>query len=189
MKKIIVLFAIAIAICFICGNCEKPGGPTYYIPQELKDYVMFPKGSYWIFEDSLSGAIDSIYLIDYKTYIEEPNFHEKQEILEQTFYSSYWNNERKGGGELSSVGNPAVYSYGGIKGHYISSSDVGYKIDNQYYYLSYHDSLKVNNVWYKSVKCIVYYNKLNYWVKHIGPVKVEIPDSTNWILKKYHINW
>ena len=66
------------------------------MPQEFKDYVDFPVGSYWVYEDSISGNIDSIYLIDYKTYIFDPQHtcYCYYEILEQNFYSSYNNHLR-----------------------------------------------------------------------------------------------
>jgi len=58
------------------------------MPQEFKDYVDFPVGSYWIYEDSVSGAVDSIYLFERNITIAQPSSgNYKWEKLIQRFHS------------------------------------------------------------------------------------------------------
>jgi len=172
-----------ISILFLASNCKKK--PTYYMPQEFKDYVDFPVGSYWVYEDSISGNIDSIYLIDYKTYIFDPQHtcYCYYEILEQNFYSSY-NNHLRAQSWLD-MDDPSYYEYSGY-GYFTMRKNW-----NVEYIINY-DSLKILDEWFKNVYCIYTYakNKIYYyWVKNIGVIKKENADSSeNWLLKSYHIN-
>jgi len=183
MKTKFPLFILIISILFLAADCNKK--PTYYMPQEFKDYVIYPVGSYWVYEDSISGNIDSIYLIDYKIYIfdTEHAYYFKYERLEQNFYSSY-NNHLRARSWLT-TDDPSFYVYRGY-GYYTMR-----KNGNIEYIINY-DSLKILDEWYKNVYCV--YNYANdktyyYWVKHIGLIKKENVDSSeNWLLKSYHIN-
>jgi hypothetical protein len=154
------------------------------MPQEFKDYVDFPVGSYWVYEDSVSGIKDSIYLYqrNLTIYDFERNYcyYEK---LEQNFYSSY-NNHLRAQSWLD-VDDPSFYEYSGY-GYFTLRKNF-----NVVYIINY-DSLKILDEWYKNVHCIYNYpnNKIYYyWVKHIGLIKKENVDSSeNWLLKSYHIN-
>ena len=151
---------------------------------EFKDYVDFPVGSYWVYEDSVSGIKDSIYLYqrNLTIYDFERNYcyYEK---LEQNFYSSY-NNHLRAQSWLD-VDDPSFYEYSGY-GYFTLRKNF-----NVVYIINY-DSLKILDEWYKNVHCIYNYpnNKIYYyWVKHIGLIKKENVDSSeNWLLKSYHIN-
>ena len=48
MKVTKILFLILAIICCIASDCDNDI-PTYYMPQEFKDYVDFPVGSYWVY--------------------------------------------------------------------------------------------------------------------------------------------
>ncbi len=182
MKTKFYLFILMISILFLASNCKKK--PTYYMPQEFKDYVDFPVGSYWVYEDSVSGIKDSIYLYGRNLTIYEPdNFYFKCEELEQNFYSSY-NNELRAYSCLL-IDDPSFYEYCGY-GYYTTKANW-----NVEYIINY-DSLKILDEWFKNVYCIYTYakNKIYYyWVKNIGVIKKENADSSeNWLLKSYHIN-
>jgi hypothetical protein len=63
MKQTRNIFIAIITISFLIG-CRKdksvdPTNTSHLIPQELKDYGLFKTGTYWIYQDSISGAIDS----------------------------------------------------------------------------------------------------------------------------------
>jgi hypothetical protein len=199
MKPKKILFLILAIICCIAADCGKDNDkPTYYMPQDFKDYVMYPVGSYWIYEDSVSGDIDSIYLLSYETYIFETGHSSSfnYERLEQTFYSSYWLKQCLGISMVEYNTNPLIYIYKGLLGYYFGDCNVGTNIQHGEY-LAYSDSLKINNKWYKTVKCFSYtYNQKfskYYWSKDIGGIrKEEYTSSTDtimvWNLKKYYIN-
>ncbi|MBC7861932.1 MAG: hypothetical protein IAF38_03100 [Bacteroidia bacterium] len=44
---------------------------TVYAPQDIKDLSYFKPGTYWIYKDSLSGQIDSVYVTDIAEGMEE----------------------------------------------------------------------------------------------------------------------
>jgi hypothetical protein len=55
-------------VLFFCG-CKKKEhgnviGGVYLIPQEFKDYTLFLPGTYWIYQDSITGNEDSEYVIN-----------------------------------------------------------------------------------------------------------------------------
>jgi hypothetical protein len=163
------------------------------MPQEFKDYVDFPVGSYWIYEDSVSGIKDSIYLYGRNLTIYEFDrnycYYEK---LEQNFYSSY-NNQLRAKSWLE-MDDPSFYEYSGY-GYYTMR-----KTWNVEYIINY-DSLKILDEWYKEVKCLCRNNigwnndLIYYWAKDIGVIRKEEPASPSsdtilvWNLKKYHINY
>ena len=182
MKVTKILFLILAIICCLASSCKKR--PTYYMPQEFKDYVDFPVGSYWVYEDSVSGIKDSIYLYGRNLTIYECEHNYcNYEKLEQNFYSSYNNHLRAQSWLISD--DTSFYVYSGY-GYYAMRKNC-----NVEYIINY-DSIKIIDEWYKNVYCI--YNYANdktyyYWVKHIGLIKKENVDSSeNWLLKSYHIN-
>jgi hypothetical protein len=63
--KVIVL-SFLISFTLLSSRCRKhcdPENPqTLYFPGELKTYLDFGNGSYWIYKDSASGNIDSLVL-------------------------------------------------------------------------------------------------------------------------------
>jgi len=157
------------------------------MPQEFKDYVVFPVGSYWIYEDSLSNNVDSLYLTSVDIHIQEIEksnyFHEE---MFQYFYSSQ-NNKLTARTRRFSSNN--IYEYYGY-GYYFDITKGQTNCTGGTLYAKY-DSLKVLNVWYKDVVCIKGNGmpRFYYWVKNIGLIKKENADSSeNWLLKSYHIN-
>jgi len=68
MKKIVIPTLLSVII--MTASCQNEPIPTYYMPQEFKDYVDFPVGSYWIYEDSISGDVDTFTIIGRKIEIE-----------------------------------------------------------------------------------------------------------------------
>jgi len=189
MKPKKILFLILAIICCIAADCGKDNDkPTYYMPQDFKDYVMYPVGSYWIYEDSVSGDIDSIYLIMNEIKIFEPPHSDfLYERLEGYYYSFYLNKEFWGGTQLD-VSIFEFRTWPGY-GYYFNNSNIGYSIQDGKY-LKYYDSLEINGKYYYNVKCILKYssNIQYFWSKNIGLIKKEIPDSINWLLKSYYIN-
>jgi hypothetical protein len=62
MKIKIYLSLTLLIIVFLGTKCRKDNTPppTYYLPQEVKDYMYFQPGTYWVYKDSASGVLDSI---------------------------------------------------------------------------------------------------------------------------------
>jgi hypothetical protein len=73
MKHYLFLFSLlilaAISGCKKDKKCNPP--KMYNIEQEMKDWLYFKTGGYWIYIDSVSGAYDSVYVT--KTYYDTLN--------------------------------------------------------------------------------------------------------------------
>ncbi|HRC32367.1 MAG TPA: hypothetical protein PK736_02870 [Bacteroidia bacterium] len=67
-KNIWRLSFLFFVICFSIAGCKKEETTqTKYdkrMPQQMLDYGYFKKGTYWIYEDTVSKAIDSVYVFD-----------------------------------------------------------------------------------------------------------------------------
>lgn len=65
-KLYFTLILPLVVFCFVgCHKDRKP--PTYYLPQEVKDYMYFKPSTYWVYKDSVSGALDSVIVKDATT--------------------------------------------------------------------------------------------------------------------------
>ncbi len=81
------LFFLAI-IGFVSSCCKKDTPPpTYYVPQELKDWMYYKQGSYWVYQDSASNINDSVYVTSSEIKIED-DVDKMGKIIwkEETFY-------------------------------------------------------------------------------------------------------
>ncbi len=197
MKPKKILFLILAIICCIAADCDKEPKekPIYYLDQEIKDYTLFPVGSYWIYEDSLSNDIDTVSIISQTIKIfaggEEPF---KYEYFKQNIVTSYYNDTLFGGGSawlLESEGFCEYSETGWLR--FISQKQVGYKFDELLYEI-YYDSLFIINKWYKEVKVFTILTQDSsslercYFKKNIGIIKKEKYDGKVWELLNYYIN-
>lgn len=79
MKKLV--YSLFVCICLTaCTKCKKDPEPkidygTYVPPINLADYCYFKQGTYWVYQDSVSGAIDCTYVKSANkiTYIVDAN--------------------------------------------------------------------------------------------------------------------
>ena len=68
MKNASKTSILALTLISLLGiSCDPFGGtepyvPKIYIDQQLLDYTCFPEGSYWIYKNTTTGAIDSSYV-------------------------------------------------------------------------------------------------------------------------------
>jgi len=185
-KAILLMFILVLG--FTALSCRK-NPPTYYIPQDLKDYCMFPVGSWWVYEDSISGEKDSIVLVEQgaRIYWKENYYNEE---LFQEFFSSHY-------GELKSYGtidwanprnNEYIYVYTG-GGGLISFFGT---VKSEYIDDLFFETIVINDVSYSEIKYFhsSQYPSLNtktYWGKNIGAIRKETNDKI-WNLKSYYIN-
>jgi hypothetical protein len=63
------IFLFLFSTCFLsCCKTDNENGPadkTIRIPQEVKDYMQFKTGTWWVYEDSVSLAIDCVYVTNH----------------------------------------------------------------------------------------------------------------------------
>jgi hypothetical protein len=74
MKKqslVLIVFFILIPTLILClSTCKKKQEQPYYpVPEELKKECLFKPGSYWIYRNDSTGAIDSTYVDNEKPFI------------------------------------------------------------------------------------------------------------------------
>ena len=75
MKAIPFLYFLGLnllGILFFSG-CKKdqPEPPVDYLPQDFKDWMCFKEGTYWVYQDSITGKLDSTIVTWSKTEIQE----------------------------------------------------------------------------------------------------------------------
>lgn len=213
MKKLtnckICLIIITTFFVLCAADCSKDKDkPAYYMPQDFKDYVVFPEGSYWVYEDSVTGDIDSVYLQSQKIEIYTPPSYNNPgynfEFLKENVFSSNSNQVFYKEGIYnqyipSNINNSYLYRYD-IQLYYISSVDIGTTISNLTY-KSFLDSLTVKSKTFKKVKVFStppeYYSNgsflCTYYGHNVGLIKLikKVCDTClteTWLLKKYHIN-
>ncbi|HYG16270.1 MAG TPA: hypothetical protein VEC12_11000 [Bacteroidia bacterium] len=70
MKQLLLAALAASALAL--GSCKDEGtGKPYFegpLTQELKDYTYFRNGTYWVYEDSATGDLDSFYVYDSQNF-------------------------------------------------------------------------------------------------------------------------
>jgi hypothetical protein len=66
MKRLV--YILLISLFFISCRKEKEPIPNenqnFSIPDDIKDYCFFKPGTFWVYQDSLTGMIDSMYVTD-----------------------------------------------------------------------------------------------------------------------------
>lgn len=172
-------------------SCREPEKPIYYMSQEFRDYVDFPVGSWWVYEDSITGDIDSLSLI-YSEYmiINDPQIDYQFEHLSQRYkcedsiLAVSASCEDTGLSYLSGNGFKSII--------YFFLSESGYSNFPPYNLelISNSDTMVINGVEYYDVVCIRAIGQntyLYYWSKNIGLVKIK-SETDNRQLKSFNIN-
>lgn len=71
MKKVFTLLCLILPGIIVLQSCKKEEEvktfPYKAIPQEVRDYAWFDVGSYWVYEDSATKQLDSIYIYNTQT--------------------------------------------------------------------------------------------------------------------------
>lgn len=70
MKQLLTVLALT-ALSFSACKDENGNGKEYFegpLTQELKDYTYFRNGTYWVYEDSATGDLDSFYVYDSQNF-------------------------------------------------------------------------------------------------------------------------
>jgi hypothetical protein len=196
----IFLFLLAIILLITCTPKEEEG-PLYLIEQSTKDYLVFPMGSYWIYEEESTGIKDSLYL-----YREESKIVNNKKVASYAYqrldlyYFSSLNEDTilksidkhleagldvAGEVNISSLSGDYVFFNRGKCIDSINLSTSNYLIRNC------NDSLHtILGREYKN--CILFFEKqlgtLSIYSKEIGIIKRVDVNGKVWNLKKYFIN-
>jgi len=177
---------LLIALIYLMG-CESPSECIeHYFSDNYRSYFYFNEGSYWIYEDTILGITDSVYLVSQTIEFDEDCRPSTQphEVLYHIFTSSYF----KGNDNYQwyAGGNAELEDYYGqtLNGMYMDPST------------PVSDSMYVNGVWYKNVMADTLSSGNKYLrAKGIGLIKKEFnfyPSENDTLyrfnLVRYHLN-
>jgi hypothetical protein len=211
MKFLITNTIFLFFLTLLCCTCDnKPEAvPFYPIPDDSKPYIVFPKGSYWIYEEINSLTIDTVFL--YRSETDRVNAATKLGYDYERYTAGYessltgdstrgfgdpFHNDQKIWAYRESNMNSALASLTLI---FLNPLPVGesrrYAEDWTLKFESEAESLKVDGVTYSSVKVfkhnvMVFSNQSEraYFSKDVGMIRREQFNGDVWLLKKYFIN-
>lgn len=201
MKPYRIFFFIQVLfILLIFLGCNKESGWKEYIPEQLKQYSIFQEGSYWVYKNEITGAIDS-------SYISSPPDYRYGDPVNNPPLNTYESCEISYGGTFLSHASITTDQYRlDLKKHYLilclcSYFQIGYTLGGNpsFKNLNYFDSLIVNNkTFYKVMNTqnqelinpgdtITY---TNFLAKSIGLIKFRVNRNhkdTTWSILRYHV--
>ena len=194
--KTISLIAVFLLLAFLLTTCKKPQKNN--LSEETKTYIMQPAGSWWVYEDSISGEIDSVVLISSEielVYHQTPYI--EYEKLTNLFYSSKTNKNSKRWVQYSSYGADIYLLEYGSNWRYIQGLNIGDPYGCEY--VAFYNTYEMDGEIYENVKVFGnepdedYPNYIKYfWAENIGLIRKSTYNSPNihvvWKLKNYHIN-
>jgi hypothetical protein len=207
-NKSISLFLLSL-IFFGCDFNQPQTGPRYPIPEEPKPYILFPKGSYWIYEERNSSSIDSVYL--YRSETEEVDAVAKLgynfENYIAGYKSSFTGDSTRGFGApflsdetkwsyKESVMNTPLFELTLTFLHPVTVGESRrYAEDFALIYESFAEAQDINGVTYYSVmvfkhNIMIQPNQAEriFYAKNVGVIRRELFNGEVWQLKKYFIN-
>lgn len=179
MRKSLLIVLIGLVSCETPSECN-----DYYFSDVYKSFLFFNEGSLWIYEDTLLGITDSIYLVSQSVYFDDycSISSQPQEELKQHFTSSYFVGDNNYSWSASGQAQLNEYFGGEIFGFYNNSGALI-------------DSMQINGIWYKDILEFYFNNNFKYyWAKGIGLIKKDFyfnnsEDTVyNFELKSYYLN-
>jgi len=215
MKHTILVIGIFIMFCGCYKDVPKPGQSYHLIPQTVLDYTSFQVGTYWIYQDSATGKLDSQWIaasnsgFDYFTK-NSNYFLGYYQYFTYTMYDTMYNTEMIISCSMTQSSNgynafvlrdisnnsginscPMFYYPYSVK-WYDSGTPPNY-VGNAVQFISY-SSLNVLNKIFNNVVRIHQYDNCydqeinSYMAKYIGVVKLQLlKNHQTWDLIRYHI--
>lgn len=188
VKKIIMANSFFLIVLYM--GCKKEEHKTYYLPEPMKEYICFDAGSYWVFQDSLTGNSDSVNLTESTIKMLQDQSSDV-EVLYQYYYHSY---EAATYNYFTNLIYPDKYSYtyGGGAGEffYKDNLQLGESLGGIEYIENF-DSIFVTNCWYFNVMCFRNkYDAVYYWARGVGVIKRTDGDGQcdwNWKIVRYSL--
>lgn len=206
MKNILISFLL-LSVFFSCRQEIVERVSFKRIPNEMKAYWNFKPGTYWIYKDSISNYIDSVYVSDLKLD-SGYGFQGKQKIVFQALQlttlnlngdeikyrvtTTYTQNKAENFSIVyanKTIHNPNYY-FVGENTSFIYPYLVGLTSENTIYSYPYNDTCVLMNLFplyngfadvieFKNTRnAFEYANKsFSYYAKNIGLIKYEVPDS------------
>jgi hypothetical protein len=195
------LLLLAIILLTTCTPKEEEG-PLYLIGQSTKDYLVFPVGSYWVYEEETSNFEDSLYLYRLESKIikkgrtvgynsDRIDFYAESSFYDDTLTSSI---DKHFSNDLDQCGQFYLKNF--INGDYIFFNrnqcyDSIEFTSNNYLVRDCRDSVRVIlGSTYR--ECIEFRDKYSgnvlVYSRGVGLIRKEESSGKIWNLKKYFIN-
>jgi hypothetical protein len=167
----------------------------------MKPYIMFPVGSYWVYEDSATLQTDSFYLKSiYTAFYPKPDDENiEYESIIHHYYNEESDNKTAKATTFLDYYNQIYYDnfYNEIFRHDIPEGESRYiSITNVKHVITY-DTITIAGNLYGNVMVLDFENLSRaYWCENIGMIRreifktsIEAPDTLIvFNLKKYYIN-
>ncbi len=209
MKNLFFSLTI-IFLTFLLQNCgpKEDTRPTIYIDQTSIDFCVFDVGSWWIYEEVVTGVRDTIEVtyVDRDVLDDVEIFTRKRDGYSSKYTSNMYKQlSSRCGVSISKIEDIHFKEFFGEFPYlyedlcFTNSIDSSYKID---YYsgqkIQFWDSLtqlKVGNHEFKDIRIFensigLYssYQKTIYWARHVGKIKIKRADGTTWNLIDYKVS-
>jgi len=185
MKKVLNLSLVAstILVMLFCNCRDKT---IYYkIPEDLLAYVDFLVGTYWKYQDSISGDTNKIELTKRGLRTNIPFEFETNAICDELFQTFMKNDSIEFSGFVIMTSANGTYFYENEHKNISFSLSCFEKNENQYQCYEplpvYKDLILINNITYTNV--IIFYSyemKIKfYWAKDVGLIRTEEYESAS----------
>jgi len=193
IKKILFQFWAVLLLCILLNACWPYKVEKHLIDQESKDYCLFGKGSYWIYQDSTTLAIDSVVFNNieyiYSEVEEEYNFHIAYETFNIVISSCSQNDQKEYLAHLAADVSTGLTLLGFQQEVAVyHNANIGLRVF-RLKFVEKKDVYLLNTTTFNNVKVFEFYNnhitypleKRYYWAKHIGLIRIEVYENESLI--------
>lgn len=196
MRQIYLIIIFTFQLLLI--NCKDNPKPKFFIDQETKDFTVFQKGTYWVFENQFND-LDSQFVIRFSTGMGGRNLHFDPEYFQLNIESSFYNDEMVYQAEIDVNDQTRFYvnqmwikSFILTFNSYVSADTIGQSVLN----LKLIDTSSAYNNGYHSFKDTKKFQANSgvnnsyqevYWAKHVGRIEYLDSEGRRWKLKRFRI--
>lgn len=202
MKRLDLSILVFISLISMCMDCGRQ--PIYYLDDDFKDYAIHPTGSFWVYEEVTSRAIDTLKILSSEHRIDNGGIdHVGFESYEQIIFSSLLNEPISAKG-APSTNNREISVYYEIYLSY-SSQPFGSEFETRLKpdsriittltFKEFLDSETVlSNVFHDvkvfghKVEVVPGQVKRTFYSRNVGMIKKEMFNGEIWQLKSFFIN-
>jgi len=194
LNKILLLILFPVLMGSNCrDDCNEPV-PFHKLDKDFLSYCVFPEGSWWVYEEEISGEIDSTYIISKESGRKEGILGRGCNVKYEYEYITIQQviNEDvifcHASPRIVDVNTVWYYAYSKSSViHFFKFPDNRDTLRKDFFRTRY-DSLIVSGKSYMNVVEIRSGSYSEFYSKDVGQIRRGFKDSTKWNLIKYHIN-
>jgi len=200
--RIFILTSVFIVILFFTG-CKKSSQPSHdVIPDEIKQWYLYQKDSYWVYQNDQTPQIDCVYISKDPSLWQENFLKDDGSIyaIKDHLDISYEGNVFQScniDSHVVEIGTPesqrnTAFNANILEGHkYIDRNDT-------FEFVHHYDSLNIDNHYFRDVRQTRYSTIMNnnktfavtfFLARHIGLIRINKSISgidTTWSVIRYH---